>query len=392
MELLLYRWSTAVQITSDLMIAVFFVALARSVRRVELRPWVNAWIANLVALLVTVAFWLIQPTPAALFPVVRWMYIFAKTLFVALLIVGAARFRRTSLTKVQTQRVVLWVAAYATAATLVTPTIDRLGTVQSAIIAIGMAAGAVLLLVRRLPGSGWLITGFAVRSLFAAAETVAYASQLMRGSGPQSKIVAIYIASASSFDTGGEWVIALGCVLLLYRTIQQELTDSNTDLLAAKSELQQLVDHDPLTGLSNRRGLPAILRTSFERGATIFFFDLNGFKDINDSYGHQAGDECLRRFARVLQASFRPGDAVVRYAGDEFVVIAEGVAAGEVVDRIDHVRDRLALERGAGPPIGFSAGWSQLPPHGDAEAAMHAADQAMYDDKRTRSSPRRRRA
>jgi PleD family two-component response regulator len=106
----------------------------------------------------------------------------------------------------------------------------------------------------------------------------------------------------------------LGCVLILYRTIQPELTQSNVDLLAVQEVLQELVDRDPLTGLSNRRALPEVLRNVFETGATILFFDLDDFKGINDSYGHQMGDECLKRFARVLQASFRPDDRVIRYA------------------------------------------------------------------------------
>src|SRR5437764_11270165 len=88
------------------------------------------------------------------------------------------------------------------------------------------------------------------------------------------------------FDTGAEWVIALGCVLILYRTIQTDLTKANVDLLAAKETLQELVDQDALTGLSNRRALPAVLRAAYETGATVMFFDLNDFKAINDSLGH----------------------------------------------------------------------------------------------------------
>jgi hypothetical protein len=139
------------------------------------------------------------------------------------------------------------------------------------------------------------------------------------------RALGLFLASHSSFDTGAEWVIALGCVLTLYRTIQLELTQTNTDLLAAKEVLQELVDRDSLTGLANRRALPIILRESDTTGATILFFDLNDFKLINDSYGHQIGDDCLKRFARALQASFRPDDHVIRYAGDEFVVVAPGL-------------------------------------------------------------------
>lgn len=183
MELLLWRWSTTAQITSALMIAVFFVVLGRSVRRVEMRPWMYAWLANLAALLVTCIFWFAQPSSQ-------------------------------------------------------------------------------------------------------------FAFIVLRGSS-----------------------------------------------------------------------------------------DLNDFKGINDAYGHQTGDECLRRFARALQASFRPGDHVIRYAGDEFVVVAPSADPSALLDHVERMRERLKFERADGPPIRFAAGHASLSPKGDAEEALREADEAMYREK-----------
>jgi hypothetical protein len=98
MELLLWRWSTTAQITSALMIAVFFVVLARSMRRVEMRlemrPWVGAWLWNLAPLLVTIIFWYFQPSSKIAFVVLRGGYFLSKTMFVVLLTAGAFRFVR----------------------------------------------------------------------------------------------------------------------------------------------------------------------------------------------------------------------------------------------------------------------------------------------------------
>ena len=382
MELLLWRWGTSAQIASGLMIAVFFLVLARSVRRAEMRPWVNAWLANLAALFVASVFWFGQPQSPALFVALRFGYFFSKTMFVALLALGAWTFVRRTLPDATTRAVAIAAAAYSLVAAFVFHSIDGIGAVQSAVIGVLLVAAAVLLVVKKVPGSGWLASGLALRGALAIVESAAYATRLAPNRWSSSEGVGVFLASHSSIDTGAEWVIALGCVLTLYRTIQQELTRTNADLLAAQEVLQELVDRDPLTGLSNRRALPGVLRASFAAGATILFFDLNDFKDINDSFGHQAGDECLRNFAKALQSSFRPEDHVIRYAGDEFVVVAPGAQPEEMLERVERVRDRVKFDRGsAALPIRFSVGHAVLPVNGEPEEALRAADAAMYRDK-----------
>jgi diguanylate cyclase (GGDEF)-like protein len=383
MELLLWRWSTTAQITSAIVIAIFFVVLGRSVRRVELRPWVSAWLANLAALLVTSVFWFAQPESPVTFIVLRWSYLFCKTMFVVLLALGAWNVWRRSPDPLH-RAVIVLVALYAAVSAFLLDSIDRIGIVQSAVIGILLGISALLLLVKRVPGSGWLAMGFTLRGALAIVEALAYGERLAGNPWIPTETLGLFLASHSSFDTGAEWVIALGCVLTLYRTIQLELTQTNTDLLAAKEVLQELVDRDSLTGLANRRALPIILRESFTTGASILFFDLNDFKLINDSYGHQIGDDCLKRFARALEATFRPDDHVIRYAGDEFVVVAPALEPDQLRNRLDLLRDRLKLDR-AGPPITFSVGIAELPIEGEPEAALRAADEAMYRDKATKS-------
>jgi diguanylate cyclase (GGDEF)-like protein len=385
MELLLWRWSTTAQITSALMIAVFFVVLARSVRRVEMRLWVGAWLANLGALIVTIVFWYFQPWSPAAFATICGAYFLGKTMFLVLLGGGAWRFVRQQPSGVMSRVVVACVILFSVVAAFMVDSVDDLGVTQSAVMAWFLGACAVVLLLKRIPGSGWLAAGFGIRAALAAVETVAYArvvpTRLVSKSAAD-----IFLASTSSLDTGAEWVIALGCVLILYRTIQRELTQSNSDLIATQEVLQELVDRDTLTGLANRRALPGVLREVFSTGATILFFDLNDFKKINDSYGHQMGDECLKRFARVLQASFRPDDHVIRYAGDEFVVVAPSAEPSQILGHIERLRERLKFERADGPAIRFSAGHAYLPVHGEPEATLRAADEAMYREKALKTS------
>ena len=389
-ELLLWRWSTSAQTASALMIAIFVIVLSRSVRRPEVQTWVNAWLANLVALLVTSILWLSQSPSAAAFFAIRLGYFFSKTMFVVLLALGAWRFARPKLGARENHRIIAAVAVYAVAAAFLLSTIDLIGVVQSGLMAVILGGTAFLLITERVPGSAWLSIGFLIRATLGAVESLAYGSHYAHATWiPESKI-GLFLSAHSSLDTGAEWLIALGCVLILYRTIQQDLTTANVDLLAAKETLQDLVDHDALTGLSNRRALPTVLRAVYDTGATVIFFDLNDFKEINDSLGHQVGDECLKAFAGALQASFRPSDHVFRFAGDEFVVIAPAAQPAQVVERLDTVRERLRNERVRGHQIGFSAGSAYLPVQGDSEAAMKAADEAMYADKALKPGGRRR--
>ena len=380
-DILLWRWSTSAQIASGLLIAVFFAVLARSTRRAELRPWVSAWLANLGALFVTSVFWFAQPQSPAAVLALRFGYFFSKTMFVVLLALGAWAFVRRGLPRLATRPATIAVAVYSLIAAFVIDSVDRMGVVQSAVMGVLLLCAAPMLLTRRVPGSRWLAGGLALRGGLAVVEAAAYASRVMPTAWSSSESVQVFLASHSSFDAVAEWAIALGCVLTLYRSIQQDLTRTNADLLAAQEVLQELVDRDPLTGLSNRRALPGVLRESFATGATILFFDLNDFKEINDSYGHAAGDEALRHFAMALQTSFRPEDHVIRYAGDEFVVVARGAAPEQLTERVESLRDRLKFESGGVPPIRFSVGHAVLPVNGEPEDALRAADQAMYRDK-----------
>jgi diguanylate cyclase (GGDEF)-like protein len=193
-----------------------------------------------------------------------------------------------------------------------------------------------------------------------------------------------FLAASSSFDGGAEWLLALGCVLALSERIQGELRQSNAGLLAAQEDLRRVADRDPLTGLANRRQLPETFRAVQPQGALLLFFDLDDFKQINDRYGHQAGDECLRRFAANLRECFRPRDVLVRYGGDEFLVVASGLDEAGGRERVGRLRERLRFVPGAGPAITFSVGLSPLAPGGHPDEAVRTADESMYAAKADR--------
>lgn len=382
-QLLLWRWSTLVQVSSLAMVAAFFALLARTSHRAELKWWARAWAFNLLAILVTSVFWVTQPD--ALLPVVAAVYVAGKSAFTLMLMQGAWAMIRPRGRLFTTRALTIGVLAYSVAAAALLRDVPAVGIVQHSLMGVALTVFAVVLWRSRADGLTWLIGGFALRGLLALAEAGAYMIQSLRPtSGSLAELVPLsgsFVSASSSFDTGGEWLIVLGSVLAVSERGRRQLEDANRELLTAQENLRRLADRDPLTGTINRRALREIFNDVNATGAMLLFFDLDGFKKINDLHGHAAGDSCLKLFANALRESFRPDDHVVRYGGDEFLVIAPGLDTAAATARIDDLAQLVAPDVTDGFACRFSVGISQLEPGGSPEAALQIADQNMYKAK-----------
>ena len=148
----------------------------------------------------------------------------------------------------------------------------------------------------------------------------------------------------------------------------------------AASELQATTD--PLTGLLNRRSLEAELTRLRDHSLdyAVAFLDLDHFKDLNDTFGHETGDRALRSFARILRRAVRDQDLVCRYGGEEFVVVfpqTDNGTARPVLERI--VSDLSeAVQGGDVPPFTVSAGLCDSGIADDATDVIRHADEAMF--------------
>jgi diguanylate cyclase (GGDEF)-like protein len=386
----LWKWSLITQLVSGLLIAGFFLVYGRAFRTAEMRAWTGAWVANLAALLVTlVDVYLVDAKAGPVLMVIFATYIVAKACFVMFVFDGVrlATHRPRALGSARTRLLLLGGIALLTAFTV--QSFTALGLLAQAIVGVGLLVCVSVVLPRLREPVGWLSFGLVVRALLGLAEVVAYANQAAPASLPlpfSPTLLASLLAVSSFFDTIAEWLLALGCVMAATSRAQRELASSNADLLGAQEALRNLVDVDPLTGLANRRALAGILRDVQPHGATLVFCDLHNFKQINDVHGHVIGDAVLQRFASALRESFRPEDYVVRYAGDEFLVIARGLDSDAIMARVDTLRLTLALSA-TEPRIQFDAGHATLQPRGMPDEAIRAADQAMYEAKeRTKRS------
>jgi diguanylate cyclase (GGDEF)-like protein len=157
--------------------------------------------------------------------------------------------------------------------------------------------------------------------------------------------------------------------------------------------LRNLAMIDPLTGLYNRRfaeqRLAAEVARSERRGhpLTVLTLDLNNFKEINDTYGHPAGDQVLQEFASRLNKVIRGSDLAVRLGGDEFLVVLPECT----LDQLKLVLNRLGsfeLDwQGQKIPVTFSAGWKDYEMGDRPEEMLARADQALYANKRATRKP-----
>ncbi len=155
------------------------------------------------------------------------------------------------------------------------------------------------------------------------------------------------------------------------------------------AEVQKLAVTDPLTGLFNRHKLNEALELEVERAGrygrplSLIMLDMDQMKMINDTYGHPAGDEVLRRVAETIRKQVRKVDLPTRYGGDEFLVVLPEAGA----DEARAIADRICAEVRAGDyhgiTVSVSAGVAQWKPeHTSAEDFVFEADRALYQKKR----------
>jgi diguanylate cyclase (GGDEF)-like protein len=167
----------------------------------------------------------------------------------------------------------------------------------------------------------------------------------------------------------------------------EDLEREKAELLRAEEKMRQYAEHDDLTGLWNHRIVIDRLREEVERSRrdgvplSIILADLDHFKDINDTHGHQAGDRVLQEVSAIFQRAVRAYDWVGRYGGEEFLLILPGLSFVGARLRAEHFRMAIQAARlhheetsiQVTASFGVVSGFPE-----DYEAMIHAADAALY--------------
>ncbi|HTJ60375.1 MAG TPA: GGDEF domain-containing protein [Candidatus Saccharimonadales bacterium] len=213
-------------------------------------------------------------------------------------------------------------------------------------------------------------------------------------------LVAVLVpaGSAAEIVAGlGVWLLETIGFAVLAAMIGRTLRASRSAIAARADELDDLRGRaellsftDPLTGLYNRRFADESLKRLIpeaRRGRTfsIAAFDLDGFKQLNDSRGHAAGDEILVDFARLLRAGLRGADIPIRMGGDEFLILLPGTGLAQTILVVERLRAAVREARWGHPDaiVTVSTGIAQWTDGQSGEALLQSADRSLYIAKRT---------
>lgn len=171
-------------------------------------------------------------------------------------------------------------------------------------------------------------------------------------------------------------------------SLRDELERNNARI----RDLEQLADRDPLVPVGNRRAFLQelerfnALARRYDTPSSVIYLDVDGMKDINDRFGHAAGDQVLVAIAEALLDNVRASDVVGRLGGDEFGIILahmdENMAEQKAASLADMVAGLGVEQDGTAVPVSISCGVFTFTGEADVASALEAADKAMYEQKR----------
>ena len=384
----------AIQAVGIALVAALSTFLARSVDRRYLRSWAVGWTCLATALFAL----LVAFRVPALAPVLEPVYFFGEYAFGFLLVAGCREFASGT-------RATASEAGWAVPALLLALVLPHVGTtfstrfvVQAAIMACLFGA-AFWQLERRRRTAGPGFPGLQLMSVALLALTLDFMQYVpVLGYAVRRNVAlrAAYAGFTSLYDLVFEVMLAFGMVILVLKEVNRELLTANEELRQAHDRLQDQARVDPLTETLNRHAFYSLVEEARQSGraaeGTVALVDIDGLKPINDAWGHAAGDASIRAVAKGIRSLVRADDLVIRWGGDEFLVILISVPEEEAARRLDRLGETLrgTILPGVTTPVALtvSFGVAAFGPARPLERAIEAADRAMYTRKQ-RTTARR---
>ncbi len=394
--------STIVQLGGVLVLAGLFVLLRRFVlRRAYFSAWTSAWLALTAALTAIVARHNVLPAMAGgavadgdiSVRIVYYVYQLAKLATFAWFVDGTRTYvaGRRGLGRSR----VLWTGVLLYAIASVTLSKDQAMVVvwqaPLAVAALGYCAVQLLNLPRLRRSAGTIASGCGFAFLAALWTVYAVVFGLYAFRPGETPTVAWFIITANPYlDLVGSIALGYGMILVLMEDSKREVDDAQAALRAAHDGLRRAALYDPLTGIMNRSAFTEGLGLDMARAShgTVVLLDLDNLKEVNDEYGHAAGDMLLRACSDTLRAALRQTDRLYRWGGDEFLLVLPMARASDVQHRFEQVIvEAVPLHPGGkDKPVHLAAsvGAADFASYDDLRSAIDRADSLMYRQKHER--------
>jgi diguanylate cyclase (GGDEF)-like protein len=237
-----------------------------------------------------------------------------------------------------------------------------------------------LQLARQLRSAGALVVGVGL-TIIASSHLIASVVSLVMEVGSGQRLSTVTVITTL--------FVALGMHILVFEDMTNELRVTNRRLEGAHEEVRRLAITDPLTGCHNRRFFDEVERREVERHRrygtplSVVFIDVNHFKRLNDSLGHDRGDAVLWTIGNLLKGQVRQSDYAIRWGGDEFLLLLS-CGVEEARTKAANLKSAFERERVGSvlpPYLGLSVGVAAVSPDEGLRAAIREADSQMYGDK-----------
>jgi diguanylate cyclase (GGDEF)-like protein len=391
-----------VQLGGGLLLVLLFVLLrGYVVRRAYFAAWTAAWALGAAAIAALVVRYAIMPrvgaeaddgslTVGALY----LLYQFGKLGSFALFVSGTAMYATGSRLLAPRITVAGVMLVYSVASLIASDgTLNQLVVWQApiAVVALG-ACGALLFTLpasRRTLGSmagGVAFTGLALLWLvYGVAFGIAQP-------GSSAGWAAVILKYNTYLDLLLNVALGFAMVVILMEDAKREVDDAQGELRVAHDQLRRSALYDSLTDALNREAFAQGVGLEMARGTfgTVVIADLDNLKQVNDTFGHPAGDKLLRQCADLLRSTLRPYDKLYRWGGDEFLLILSSARSADVLARLTEIHanaSALQFSEGGSVRLAVSLGASDYTSAEMIEDSIRLADAAMYRDKHRRKSP-----
>lgn len=377
-----------IQITGVMLITVLTVFLRRSLKSTALKYWTYAWLALSFALICLRAAFDSEKHADSLYS----LYFFGEYLFGFMLVAGCRNIDGDQGRGKFSDILMIPFGVIPIALPLYSKSFDEIYSIHCFILSGFFTAAFLSLRGSNIRSFGWRVMHIALGLLafdfflfFAVSSANHFTNMPME-----------VLRFNSIIDLVLEIALGFGMIIVLLEKLLADVKDANEALADAHNRLEELVNTDPLTAAFNRHAFYSYVRkgeVAEPVAGCVGFFDVDNLKEINDQFGHAAGDQAIRAVARAIRDLIRAEDLIYRWGGDEFFVIMVGMNADMAALRMENLESNLAdvkLE-GVGQPVsvGVSSGFCNFHGSSELEQAIKTADAEMYKRKEMRKKLKR---